>query len=102
MAAAGAPFIHIGHGAEAWRVFHLQVRQIEASQTDKFIYLPVQMTVSGHAAPGWSDPVLPTFNAWLRRKSVLDKAEIAVWFEHPAHLAQRVILRPTRRRHDGF
>ena len=39
--AARAPLIHIGHGAGPWRVFHLQVRQIEAGQTDKFIYLPV-------------------------------------------------------------
>ena len=89
MASACAPFIHIGHGAWAWRVLHLQVRQIEAGQTDKFIYLSIQMTAARHAAPGRSDPVLPIFDAWLRRKSVLDKTEIPVWLEYPPHLAQR-------------
>ena len=53
------PFIHIGHGASAQRVLHLQVHQIEAGQTAKFIYLPIQMTAARHAAPGRSDPVLP-------------------------------------------
>ena len=88
-AVAGAPFMHIGHGAGPGRVFHLQIRQIEAGQTDKFIYLLVQMAASSHAAPGRSDPVLPTFNGWLGRKSMLDKAESAIRFEYPPHLAQR-------------
>jgi hypothetical protein len=49
MVTAGTPFIHIGYGAWAWRIFDLQVRQIEARSTDKFIYLPVQMTAARHA-----------------------------------------------------
>jgi hypothetical protein len=45
MTAARASFIHIGHGAGPRRVFHVQVGQIEAGQTDKFINLAVQMAV---------------------------------------------------------
>ena len=78
MAAARAPLIHIGHGARAWRIFHLQARQIETSQTDKLVYLPVQMTAARHAAPGRGDPVLPVLDTWLGRKPVLDEAEAAV------------------------
>ena len=88
MAAASAPLIHVGHGAGPWRIFHLQVRQVEAGQTDEFIYLAVQMAASCHPAPRRSDPVLPAFDAGFGGKPVLDKAEISVWFEYPAHLTQ--------------
>ena len=88
MVTAGAPLIHVGHGARAWRVFLVQLREIEAGLTDKVIHLAVQMTAARYATPGRSEPVLPAFDAWLGRKSMLDKAEGAVWFEHPPHLTQ--------------
>ena len=87
-AAAGAPLIHVGHCARAWRVFLVQVREIEAGLTDKVIHLAVQMTAARQATPSRSEPVLPAFDAWLGRKSMLDKTEISVWFEHPQHLTQ--------------
>ena len=88
MIAAGAPLIHVGHGARAWRVFLVQAREIEAGLTDKVVHLAVQVTAASNATPGWSEPVLPAFDAWLGRKSMLDEAEISVWFEYPAHLMQ--------------
>src|SRR5260221_14692217 len=88
MVTAGTSLIHVGHCARAWRVFLVQFREIEAGLTDKVIHLAVQMAAARHATPGRGEPVLPAFDARLRRKPVLDKAEIAVWFEHPPHLTQ--------------
>jgi len=65
MATAGASLIHVGHCARARRVFLVQVGQIEAGLTDKVIHLAVQMTATRNPAPGWSEPVLPTFDARL-------------------------------------
>jgi hypothetical protein len=66
----------------------VQVREIKAGLTDKVVHLAVQMTTARYATPGRSEPVLPAFDAWLGRKSMLDKAEISVWFEYPPHLTQ--------------
>jgi hypothetical protein len=85
---ASTPLIHVGHCARARRVSLVQVREIKAGLTDKVVHLAVQMTTARYATPGRSEPVLPAFDAWLGRKSMLDKAEISVWFEYPAHLTQ--------------
>lgn len=88
MATTSASPIRVGHCTRARRAFLVQVRQIEAGLPDKVVHLAVQMAAARDATPGRHEPALPAFDAWLSRKSMLDKAEIAIWLEDPPHFTQ--------------